>query len=274
MRIKLELIMVLVIFIACAEFKNIKKGNIIPPEGYNEVNVKTEDGIKIAFNEIYTGKEKVIIICHGIKQYKDSPVFTKIAKEFENDYDVINMDLRGHGKSEGRCTLTTLEVYDLKAVVDYARKRHKKVGVIGFSLGAATAILEAAKYKDVDSLILISPFTKVSKVNFEFWKKSALESIKTHLNDHNQTVRMGNIFLPKQAPIEVIDKIHNIPILFLHGADDWVIDVSHSQKLYEKANQPKELVIFENATHAEQVYEKFPEKFKKVCLEWFGKTMK
>ncbi|MEW6094958.1 MAG: alpha/beta fold hydrolase [bacterium] len=246
---------------------------MLAAEGYKEIKVKTEDEVEIAFNEIYRGKEKVIIVCHGIKQYKDSPIFTKIAREFEDDYDVINMDLRGHGKSGGRCTLTALEVHDLKAIVDYARKRHKKVGVIGFSLGAATSILEAATYKNIDSLILISTFTKVSKVNLRFWKKPALHSIKDHLNDPNLKVKIGNVFLSKQEPIDVIDKISPTPVLFLHGTEDWVIDTSHSQELYEKAKNPKKLIIFENVAHAERLYEKFPERFKKVCLEWFNETM-
>lgn len=247
--------------------------DIMLPEGYNEIKVKTEDGIKIAFNELNRGKDKVIIICHGISQYKNSPIFTRMAREFEDDYDIINMDLRGHGQSGGRCTLTALEVYDLKAVVDYARKNHKKVGVIGFSLGAATAILETANYKNIDSLILISPFTKISEVNFRFWKKPAIHSMKTHLNDRKLKVKMGNVFLPKQDPLEVIDKISPIPVLFLHGAEDWVIDTSHSQRLYEKAKEPKKLIIFENVAHAECLYEKFPEKFKEVCLDWFEETI-
>jgi alpha-beta hydrolase superfamily lysophospholipase len=120
---------------------------------------------------------------------------------------------------------------------------------------------------------LISPFTKVSKINFRFWKKPVLHSIKTHLNDPKKRVKIGNVFLSKQHPIDVIDKISNTPVLFLHGAEDWVIDASHSQRLYEKANQPKKLIIFENVAHAERLYEKFPEKFKKVCLEWFKETM-
>ncbi len=246
------------------------------PKGYKEINVKTEDGIKIAFNELSRGKNKVIIVCHGIKQYKDSPIFIMIAREFEDDYDIINMDLRGHGKSGGKCTLTALEVYDLKAVVDYAREKYKKIGVIAFSLGAATAVLETANYKNIDSLILVSPFTKVSQVNFKFWEKSAIHSLKTYLNDSNQKVKMGNVFLSKQDPIEIIDKISPTPMLFLHGAEDWVIDASHSQRLYEKAQQPKRLILFENAAHAEhlyQIYQKFPEKFRKVCLEWFEETM-
>ncbi|MFH1562802.1 MAG: alpha/beta fold hydrolase [Nitrospirota bacterium] len=249
-------------------------------EEFNEIKVQSSDEIEIAFNELNTGKDKVIIICHGIMQSKDSQIFTKIAREFEENYDIINMDLRGHGRSGGGCTLTSMEVQDLKAVVDYAHKRHKKVGVLGFSLGAATAILESAEYKNIDSLILVSPFTKISKVNFEFWKMQATQTtpakefIKACLvTDTNRRIKIGNIFLCKTAPIAVVDKISPTPILFLHGKDDWVIDCSHSQKLYEKAKEPKKLVIFEDAFHAEYIYEKFPEKFKEVCLEWLEETM-
>ncbi|MEW6618829.1 MAG: alpha/beta fold hydrolase [bacterium] len=250
------------------------KGASKLPKGYKEIKVKTPDGIKIAFNELNSGKNKVIIICHGINEYKDSPVFTSISREFEEEYDVINMDLRGHGRSGGKCTLTALEPYDLKAVVDYARKTHEKVGVIGFSLGAGTAILETADYKNIDSLILISSFTGILKGNFRFWEKEAFNSVKRHFNDCYKRAKIGNVFLPKNDPIDVIDKISPIPILFLHGTEDWVFDVSHSQKLYEKAKEPKKLIIFENAAHAEDLYTKFPKEFRNICLEWFKETMK
>ena len=242
---------------------------------FNEIKVKSVDEVEIAFNELYTGKDKVIIICHGIMQSKDSQIFTKMAMEFEENYDVINMDLRGHGRSGGGCTLTSMEVQDLKAVVDYARQRQKKVGVIGFSLGAATAILESAEYKNIDSLILVSPFTKISKVDFKFWKRDATQTTPTKefIIDTNRRIKIGNIFLFKTAPIAVVDKISPAPVLFLHGKEDWVIDCSHSQELYEKAKEPKKLVIFEDAFHAEYIYEKFPEKFIEVCLGWFEETM-
>jgi len=269
MRIKFLLLaqLIVVVLVSCAKLKTM------PPPGYREVKIKAEDGVEIAFNEIFTWKEKVIILCHGIKHYKDAPVFTKISREFEKDYDIINMDLRGHGRSGGRCTLTSLEVKDLKAVVNYARKKHTKLGIIGFSLGAATAILEAANYKNINSLIVVSPFTKISKVNLRFWEDEAFYSIKEDITDPNKKVKIGNIFLSKQDPIDVIDKISPIPVLFLHGTEDWVIDVSHSQQLYEKAKPPKKLIIIKKAAHAEQIYQKFPNKFKKVCLKWFKETM-
>lgn len=259
--------LVIILLVSCSKFRNI------PPAGYSEIKIKAEDGVEIAFNEIFTGKDNIIILCHGIKHYKDAPVFTKLSREFKKNYDVINMDLRGHGRSGGRCTFTALEVMDLKVVVDYAHKKHKKVGVIGFSLGAATAILESAKYKNIDSLIVVSPFTKISKVNLRFWKKEAFYSLKENMNDLNKKVKIGNIFLSKQHPIDVINKISPTPILLLHGREDWIIDVSHSQHLYEKAKQPKELIIFEKAAHAERLYQQFPEKFKEVCFKWFKKTM-
>lgn len=238
-----------------------------------EIRIKTEDGIEIAFNESYTGRDKVIIVCHGIRQNKDAPIFTKIAMGFEKDYDVINMDLRGHGESGGGCTLTALEVYDLKAVVDYARQNHHKVGVIGFSLAAATAVLETADYHNIDSLILVSPFTKITDVNLRFWRRSAISCIIEDIRDSNQKVKMGNIFLDKQNPIDLIDRLSPTPVLFLHGREDWVIDASQSQRLYERASEPKELIIFEDAGHAERLYQRFPERFEEICLRWFKETL-
>lgn len=242
------------------------------------VSLTTQDGVEITFDEYCVGKEKALVICHGIYQSKNSRIFRQIAEEFCDEYDVINMDLRGHGESGGGSTLTALEPLDVKAVVDYAREFHKKVGLLGFSLGAASSILALAEYKAIDSLTVVSPFASLKEVEMKLWRKEAVETLFRKIEDYKDGdrdfwVRFGNPFLEKKAPIEVIDEVSPIPILFIHGEKDWVIDPSHSQRLYEKAGQLKEIVIFKDGGHAEHIYEDHPEKFITTIKDWLGKTL-
>lgn len=247
--------------------------NIPLQKNIQELVLKAQDGTEIAITETNQQKETIIIICHGIIQYKDAPIMRQIAAEFIDSYDVINMDMRGHGKSKGKCTLGALEPQDLKVVVDYARQNHKKVGVIGFSLGAAATVVEAAKYKNIDSLILISPFARVREVNIKFWRKEAFMSLEKNLKDKKRKVKIGNIFLPRQDPIDVIAQVSPIPVLFIHSTKDWVIDINHSQRLYKKAKEPKELLILESSQHAEHIYDQLPQRLINACKDWFSKTL-
>ena len=45
------------------------------------------------------------------------------------------------------------------------------------------------------------------------------------------------------------------------------------QMLFEKANQPKRIKIFEKAGHAEEVYKKYSKEFIQVTEQWFEETL-
>ena len=65
---------------------------------------------------------------------------------------MIAFDFRGHGKSNDVFTWTALEQKDLQAIIAYAKEnKYAKIGVIGFSLGAAIALIEAGCQKNIDS---------------------------------------------------------------------------------------------------------------------------
>lgn len=74
-------------------------------------------------------------------------------------------------------------------------------------------------------------------------------------------------------PEESIAKL-NIPVMIIGADQDIVCPLAESKRLIEKANEPKELYIVENAKHYD-VY--FGENFKKSsgkALEWFNRFLK
>jgi len=239
------------------------------------VKMLTADGEEIAANLYKTGHDKVIILSHGFYNNKDAYLFKKIAEFLARDFDVISFDFRGHGKSTGLYTWTTKEAEDLRAVVDKAHKMgYQKIGVIGFSLGAATALVEASRDPNIDSIITVSAPYDFWKMDFHFWEKKALDDLMLNLGPKGEGkgIRPGSPFESKTRPIDIVDKV-SVPILFLHGEEDWIIKPDHSEKLYAKAKGIKKLKIVKGGGHAEKIFDEHPEEFETICLDWFKATL-
>ncbi len=235
-----------------------------------ELILKTEDGIKIAANHYSNGFDHALIICPGFMMYKDTKPFLMLSDRLSKDFDVVTMDFRGHGKSKGRYTFTSKENLDLKTVVDYVRPKYKTVGVMGFSLGAAVAINETAENKAIDKLMVVSPPSEFEKIENRFFDKDNISSNIKKFEWKKISTRLGSPLLEKPKPIENVDKISPIPILFVHGDKDTVIEPHHVDLLYKKAKDPKRLVIFKDCLHAEDIFlsDSFND-FISLCIEWF-----
>ncbi len=254
-------------------------GSASPPAQEKTIDqyVTTEDGKRIALNHVKRGFTKVVIIAHGFYNNKDSFLFRGITEAFSKEYDVIVFDFRGHGKSSDKFTWTAHEQKDLRAVIDYAKENHyAKVGVIGFSLGGAIALIEASQRQNIDSLIAVSTPTDLGSVDYHFWEKEMWEDLKLNLGakGRGKGIRPGNPSLKKVPPLDIVDKITPVPVLFIHGEKDWLVKPGHSQRLFEKARDPKALTIIKGGGHAERMFDVFPDQFMKICLDRFRETLR
>jgi 1,2-diacylglycerol 3-alpha-glucosyltransferase len=241
-----------------------------------DLYVMTEDKKRIAFSHIKGGFSKVVIIAHGIYNNKDTALFRKMADAFSKEYDVITFDFRGHGKSGDVFTWTALEQKDLQAVIAYAKENnYAKIGVIGFSLGAAIALIEASSHQNIDSVIAVSSPADLGSINYHFWERDMWRDLMLNFGakGRGKGIRAGNPSLQKIRPIDIINKISPTPVLFLHGEKDWLVKPSHSQRLFDRALDPKVLTIIKDGGHAERIFDVFPEKFMKICLDRFTETL-
>ena len=242
-----------------------------------DLYVITEDKKRIALSHIKGGFSKVVIIAHGFYTNKDTVLFKKMADAFSKEYDVIMFDFRGHGKSGGLFTWMALEQKDLQAVIAYAKGNHyEKIGVVGFSFGAAIALIEASSRQGIDSVIAVSAPIGLRSINYHFWEKDMWEDLKLNFGakGRGKGIRLGSPFLQKIRPVDIVDKISPVPVLFIHGGKDWLVKPSHSQRLFDRAKDPKALTIIKDGGHAERIFDVFPDKFMKICLDRFRDTLK
>ncbi len=243
----------------------------------NDIYVTTEDGKRIAISHIKGGFSKVIIIAHGFYTNKDTVLFKRMTGAFSKEYDVIVFDFRGHGKSGGVFTWTAHEQKDLRAIITYAKENnYTKIGVIGFSLGAAIALIEASCNKNIDSIIAVSAPADLRKINYHFWEKDMWEDLKLNFGSkgRGKGIRPGNPSLQKIRPIGIVDKVSPTPILFIHGEKDWLVKPYHSQRLFDRAKDPKAVTMIKSGGHAERIFDVFPDKFMEICLDRFSETLK
>ncbi|MFA5339739.1 MAG: alpha/beta fold hydrolase [Candidatus Omnitrophota bacterium] len=237
----------------------------------------TNDGVEISYEHFKNGHDSLVIICPGFFNSKANGAIRLSIGLVEDSHDVIIFDFRGHGESGGKFTWTSREALDLEAVLDYAVSQgYKKIGLMGFSLGAAISIIVAARRPEIKSIILVSAPTGFWRMDYNFWEPGMLSDLKANLECkwEGKGVRPGSIFLPKIRPIDRIADIKEAPILFIHGDRDWVIKDYHSKKLYDAATvKSKKLVIIQKGLHAERLIEEFPERMKELVAGWFKETL-
>jgi pimeloyl-ACP methyl ester carboxylesterase len=239
--------------------------------------IKTADHHRIALNHLRTGHDEAIILAHGFYNNKDAYLFLKMAEEFSRHFDVISFDFRGHGKSSGLFSWTSNECADLKAIIDYAKNHpYKEIGLVGFSLGAAIGLIEAAQNPDVKTVIAVSAPYDFWKIDFCFWKRGMLDDLRLNvgMKGKGKFIRPGNPFLKKVRPVDIVGKLAPRPVLFLHGSEDWLIHSKHSEILYKNAKEPKRLILLEKLGHAETMFDQRPDLFMKTCIDWFNENLK
>ncbi len=235
----------------------------------------TSDQHKVHYDQYKSDHKNVIIIAHGFFNSKQAILFKQLGEALNNEYDVIIFDFRGHGQSAGLYTWMAKEHLDLLAVIEFAGKDYEKIGVIGFSLGAATSIIAAAKTKLINSIIAVSAPVAFEKIDYHFWKLDVKNDIIYNLfgdGKGGKGVRPGPFWLGKEKPIEIVKKA-GIPIFYIHGDADWVIREWHSKELHSNTASFKRLSIIKNGPHAEYLLREHKEELLLLIREWFHETL-
>lgn len=228
----------------------------------------TPDKTKIAINHYKTNHDEVLIVVHGWFMTKDSKLFRKMAETFAQHFDVISMDCRGHGKSSGFYTFTSKEVQDLKTVVDFAKQSYKKIYLIGFSLGGGLVIIHGALEKNIDKIIAVSAHSSFEKIENQMWRREAwFPTFKKMELKRWFSIRPSCIIRKKIKPADVVEKVE-VPTLFIAGKHDPTVHAWHTKRLYQKAQCEKHFELFENCTHAEDLFMDEPQRFMNICINF------
>ncbi len=244
---------------------------------YEDVEFTTEDGLRLSGWWIDNESEKTVIPLHGYTRSRWDDVYMKPVTEFllKEGYNVLTFDFRAHGKSEGKYTSAgEYEIRDVKAAVEWLRKNHpdraKKIGVVGFSMGALLAIRALAEIPDVDCGVADSPPVYMDRTSARSLKYFA--SLPEWL--YYLVKPFSRLF--SKAPEGAIRYAKSVkkPLLLIQGNKDPLIRVEEVREFYEinKRINPNVELWITDAPHVRTL--KFhPEEWKSRVREFFKKHL-
>ena len=224
------------------------------------------------------GSGETLVFIHGLS---DSLLYWEyLASNLKDQYQVLRVNLRGHGGSELKDDELTIGLFadDLHSLL--RELNIGKVGLIGFSLGSAVALDFAIRYPQmVSSLVLMSSFYRVDEhlENIFNQFKNALDNgfgdfydlilpmvlcpdvINDNLENLEALKEFALLSANTQAYIQacdagldfdVEDKLSQIdvPTLILAGKYDEITMLESQKELRRKITNSK-LIVFDDVKH-------------------------
>jgi dipeptidyl aminopeptidase/acylaminoacyl peptidase len=188
-------------------------------------------------------EERVVIFAHGYKENRESAkVALYMAKTLQKEgIASILFDFRGCGESDGRISsLGYYEKNDLIGAIDFAKRLgYRKIGLVGFSMGAATALSVAPQFPEVRAVVADSPFTDLDQFLKEYLHKLPLFLPEFILWE----IKLLTGIDPEQVqPIQAIGHLHSQAVFLIHAQGDEVIPASESRRLQEASSAANTLL--------------------------------
>ena len=202
--------------------------------------------------------DKWVVLIHGYGN-NHTAMYTYAESYLANDYNVLMIDQRAAGESEGTwLTMGTAESADVALWTQEiaGRNSNAKITLHGVSMGAATAMLAAARsdITNVTSLVEDCGYSDVmetfSLINDAYLglPSAAIEAMDP------VAASLTGYYLHDAAPINSISSV-KIPSLFISGDADAIVPVSMLSELYDASGaKVKETFIVEDAAHALAVF--------------------
>lgn len=200
------------------------------------VSFPTEDG-GVIFADLYGTGDRAVVLAHGAQFNKES--WAAQARTLEGaGFEVLAIEFRGYGKSHGPGEKDPMGAplrLDVLAAVRYLHKTGaKNVSVVGASMGgmATGAASIASRQGEIDRLVLLSA--------------------------------------PPNGPAEKLKS----PVLFIVAQDDAIGGAPLVQRIreaYERAPQPKKLMVLRGSAHAQFLFQTDQaQKVMQAILQWLN----
>jgi pimeloyl-ACP methyl ester carboxylesterase len=235
-----------------------------------DLTITTADGAKLAAWLIPSAvpNAPALVLLHGYPANKAD--LLPIAGALQSRFTVLLLDFRYFGKSEGAATtLGFRERADLRGAVDtLAQRGHPRIGVFGYSLGGAVAILGAAEDPRIRAVAAWAPFADLRVLARDlygmFWvlKYPFVELM----------VLWGRLFLggdiTRPSPEMAAARLA-IPVQIWASRDDDQIPFAHAERLQKAlAGNPRAEFQFGRGLHNERA-----EGFERRLVEFFARSL-
>jgi len=180
-----------------------------------------------------------VVACHGLGASKDSEKYLLLGREFPPEgFALARFDFSGCGESDGAYADTTVgsRIRDLEAVLDFFGKHpalNGHFGLLGSSMGGYVALFVSAS----------------RRLPVATWNTPAtLRGLEP--SQSGDLLGLGPAFFEELRAGEYADAPGGVSRCLTIQADrDEVVPPSHGQLLFDRATEPRELVMLSGADH-------------------------
>jgi pimeloyl-ACP methyl ester carboxylesterase len=242
------------------------------------------DGANIYYEEIENAGKPVLLFLHGgMGNIAD---FNPIVPMFADDYHIVGIDSRGHGKSTlgtEKLTYRRLQL-DVETIVNHLQL--KNIDIIGYSDGGVIAYrLAAAKSISIRKIVTIGATWSLSDAEL-------IEHLMADANPENNRrwFRRSFEFHQKHNPALDFDKIAKcviemwtdktedgyplasvenikVPTLIIRGNDDYMFPL---ESAFELAQKVEKSLLFNIPFAPHAAHRKYPQIFEVITKEFLS----
>jgi fermentation-respiration switch protein FrsA (DUF1100 family) len=234
---------------------------------YQEVELTTEDGVKLRAWYTPPKNGAVILVAHGHGDRIPEQFYALFAMQ---GYGVLAWDFRAHGKSGGDFTsLGYYEVLDVKAALDFtlAQPGVEHIGGWGGSMGAATMLRAAARYPQIEAVVADSSFATLEDVIPLRIPYPVLRPLMRFFAEMETGVSVDQV-----RPVDDIGRISPRPVFIIQGMGENAVPVDSAQRLYDAANEPRLLWTEPDVPHM-NMYAYFKTRYEKRVIKFFDQYL-
>ena len=202
-------------------------------------------------------------------------VFDPLARRLGDRFRVVGVDLRGHGAAGGdKVSGGYFERWDVLGAFDYLVGRgvgSGRIGLMGFSMGAATSILAAAEEPRITAVAADSPFADASdliareaarKTPISGWLTPLFMPATKLMSNWIYGIDIGAL-VPEQAVAGL-----GYPVLVIHGIADERIPWRQGQRVASAAAAGSSIWLVPGVDHVD-AFLTHPDEYVKRVSEYF-----
>lgn len=241
---------------------------------YEDVIFATDDGVVLDGWLIPAARDTAaaVVLLHGFGGNR-LPELAAFVPWLQREYNVLQFDFRGHGRSPpGSTTLGGRERRDTAAAVRFLSERGMApIALMGVSMGGANAIL-AAPDLPVSAVVADSPYAQIhhpiaSRLRERRYPLSALAA--------RVIVGAGGLRTRTRlpSPLSAVARIAPRALLLIAPREDRLISWRQSALLHRAAGEPKELWVVDGAEHAD-AYRVAPAEYERRVLDFLARYLR
>lgn len=186
-------------------------------------------------------KAIIFVHGHGADRYEGMRWFKSI---HQAGFNILAFDLRNSGESEHSfSSMGFYEKHDVTAAVDYLYQHRniQSVGIFGVSMGAATSIRAMVTDPRIEAGVFEAGWSNLSDLYSEIIEQylGVPSFLLLPLTSWILELRTG-IDMETLNPEDMLADIAPRPVFIIHCTGDDLIGISHGERNYAAANEPKE----------------------------------